>query len=586
MSPSRLFAVALALLLASGAGAETYTLLAGEVVDEASGASEPLTGSFDATLIERPPPEPGRLAVELSELDARSLRVEDFAFRTGDRLLGPADPISHDGLLPLLYLQLANQIQLLGDRVALALFRSGGEVVAASDDTVTFRFVELESRSGRAVGRVGDTDLPRRLEISGRIREIDQSFEIHRGICGLPPPPGVGIPGSGEFTIINLDTGSLFSTSSGTIAIDDVTTPSRVTAPAPLARTLDSGVTLKQAPVMAIDDVTFFGRISVPATLEDPLEAGGAGYVAPEVGARLQLLGDGLEANSVVQASELALEPEVAGRLGPVTAALAPTLEDVGVTAPDGADVRFEDGVLTVETDGDLFVDGLVVDVPGLDALVLLAAGDVFVAGVLELPPGVSLRIEAGGNIEIEGEVRADTVDIRADDVEIGDGTGPIGPPGLCLGSLVPRHRETRELGSFSFVASAARPVAIDVKPWRTPNRIYPARRQLVPVVLLGSDSLDVGDVDATSLRLGDGEAPPLGRRGRPWVFRVDADRDAVRDLLGIFDSADAEIAYGDRLLCLTAETREGELLEGCDAIDTRPAWMGRRRPGVLRRRR
>ena len=86
-----------------------------------------------------------------------------------------------------------------------------------------------------------------------------------------------------------------------------------------------------------------------------------------------------------------------------------------------------------------------------------------------------------------------------------------------------------------------------------------------IPVAILGSDALDVRDVDERSLRLGPGEAEPWHRFAR----RRDWNRDGHPDLLVWFPGRDAGVAPGDTELCLFGETRDGGVLEGCDAIDT-----------------
>ena len=111
-------------------------------------------------------------------------------------------------------------------------------------------------------------------------------------------------------------------------------------------------------------------------------------------------------------------------------------------------------------------------------------------------------------------------------------------------------------------------------------------RLGILRVALLGSAALDVRAVDPRSLRLGFGEAPAPVRRGLLRLVRLDVNRDGRADLLTRFDAREAGIAYGDSWLCLAAETRSGEPLEGCDAIETLPpretlrsrlaAWLGR----------
>ncbi len=207
---------------------------------------------------------------------------------------------------------------------------------------------------------------------------------------------------------------------------------------------------------------------------------------------------------------------------------------------------------------------------------------------------GGPLRLIAGGAIEGEFTiVNADTgtlfdgdlaPGVAIDDVvSFGRVTAPPVPP---CGRLWPSSREEREIGPFSLIASTATPVEIDVQPWRARNRVRPASWARLAVALLGSDALDVRDLDPRSLRLGFGEAPAPVRRGRVRSVRLDVNRDGRADLLTRFAPREAGIGYGDTWLCLAAETESGEQLEGCDAIETLPpreplrswleAWLAR----------
>jgi hypothetical protein len=51
----------------------------------------------------------------------------------------------------------------------------------------------------------------------------------------------------------------------------------------------------------------------------------------------------------------------------------------------------------------------------------------------------------------------------------------------------------------------------------------------------------------------------------------VDVNRDGHADLVARFSVREAEIAFGDRVVCLVAETADGGVIEGCDEIDTIP---------------
>jgi hypothetical protein len=241
-----------------------------------------------------------------------------------------------------------------------------------------------------------------------------------------------------------------------------------------------------------------------------------------------------------------------------------PTPDELGVSGPEDILVTLDgDGVLSIESSGDLLVDWVAPETPGLTRVVIRSSGRIEVTSI-ELPPGVALELFAE-IVDIPGDV-----DVPGDVV--------VRPPAniFCPALRRTGPDEVREVGSFSFVATAATPVAIDVRPWNARNRVDPDRPGLLPVALLGSEALDVRDVSERSLRLGRGEAEPLGRR-RPRVWRGDANGDGRVDLLAFFRGRDAEVAYGDPRLCLTAETRDGALLEGCDAIRALPRWAGRR---------
>jgi hypothetical protein len=83
-------------------------------------------------------------------------------------------------------------------------------------------------------------------------------------------------------------------------------------------------------------------------------------------------------------------------------------------------------------------------------------------------------------------------------------------------------------------------------------------------VALLGSDSLDVCDVNAASLAFG-----PAGAHPALGATTLDANRDGRQDLIALFRVADTGIALGDDLACLDAQDADGNAFEGCDAIST-----------------
>jgi len=113
--------------------------------------------------------------------------------------------------------------------------------------------------------------------------------------------------------------------------------------------------------------------------------------------------------------------------------------------------------------------------------------------------------------------------------------------------------------------APARLDVAIDVKPGNAENPVNPGSNGVLVVALLGSDALDVMDVDPDSLALGVNGAPAVD-----FTYE-DADGDGRIDLVAHYSTPATGTAYGDTSMCLTAATNDGVELAGCDAIRTVP---------------
>jgi hypothetical protein len=119
------------------------------------------------------------------------------------------------------------------------------------------------------------------------------------------------------------------------------------------------------------------------------------------------------------------------------------------------------------------------------------------------------------------------------------------------------------ELGSEY---AAALTVNVSVKPGNDVNPINPKSRGVIPVAILGSDTFDVADVDASTLAFGPAGAPFAHRNG---PHPKDANDDGIPDLLAHFLTGEAGIASGDEEACVTGELLDGTPFEGCDAITT-----------------
>lgn len=504
------------LLFAAAASAASYRVLEGTLTDAATGQALPLTGSFETSVAFGGTTRPMVLV------------VDDFALQAGEQSFTHV-PTPYLGLAAV---SLADQLHVDGDAVVFLLLQAGG-VVEEADGDVTIRTVEFRadrSDGGRALGELPEGPEPRRLDLQGRLFQVDRTFRISPS-CTLPLL--VPLPDGGGGTAL----------------------PPRV----------PDGGSVLSPPVLT----------GGPSDTDTTPLATAAGTLAAS------------------QAS-----PDV------------PTLDELGITAPDGAEVSFDaSGALVVSSEGDLLVAGGPLDLPGLSSVTLTTSGNVTAEGEWSLPADVSLTIEAGGSVTIAADGTVDaggSVTITAGGAVIGedlvslppdasltisagggavDGGSLIGlPGGLYLPSppvpiqspvplpclLLPVVSQEVPVGSFSLVASAAQPADVELWPGRRHSRVRPGSRGVVAMLLHGSSQLDVRDVVPDSLRLGRGEAAPVGRVA---VVGARGHRDRRRDLLALFRVRAAAIAFGDTFVCLSGATADGRVFEGCDAIDTAPWW-------------
>jgi len=114
--------------------------------------------------------------------------------------------------------------------------------------------------------------------------------------------------------------------------------------------------------------------------------------------------------------------------------------------------------------------------------------------------------------------------------------------------------------------------VGIDIKPGNDPNSINPTLEGDLPVAILGLDSLDVAEVDATTLTFGPNEAPLDHSHGPHFE---DVNGDGFTDLLAHFRIEQTGIEFGDMEACIHGKMVDGTAFEGCDAIRTVPDMDG-----------
>jgi sugar lactone lactonase YvrE len=115
----------------------------------------------------------------------------------------------------------------------------------------------------------------------------------------------------------------------------------------------------------------------------------------------------------------------------------------------------------------------------------------------------------------------------------------------------------------------------IDVKPGSDVNPINPWSQGVVPVALLGSDTLDVADVDVTTLAFGPpgaANALPVHDLSDPMTLAdhlKDSNGDDFTDLISHYRIPETGIGSGEVEACATGDLVDGTTFEGCDAITT-----------------
>jgi hypothetical protein len=504
MNSTTLFSLGIAgLLFAAEASSEEFTILEGQFTDAASGEAQALTGRLEI-----------RRAEEALSNGRDVYSIDDFELETDAETFLPSLSIEYNGQTALL-LQIANQIRDSGDPASFFYFRSGGYLVGAEGDEVTFRFFDFRSssiplgddpfsipfrqptpRQPLSLAPAGDlegVEIPRRFDLHGTLEQVDERFRVVNPTCLEPPFDPLLPPGA----VITAEDPLRPGLAGGGLTLGDT----RPVEPTLLLRAWDPG-----------------------------------------------LSGVGLSWNLQI-----------------VNVTFTPTLEELNITAPQGAEISLgEDGSLRIYTGGDLYLDGPIPEIQRVERIEITALGEIIGAANFETPPGVTLHTSSGAN---------------------GD---PLSPnPVLC--GLLPRMRpifppEKLELGSFSMIAAAApQAVSIELLSRRKPYQLRQRSRKPVWLAVFGSETLDVSEIDDSTLRLGPAGGQAIHRFGRPLVLPWDWNRDGHRDLLAVFKAGDLGVAHGEDELCLHAETEQGLRLEGCAEIESRARRGGR--PSASRNR-
>jgi hypothetical protein len=108
--------------------------------------------------------------------------------------------------------------------------------------------------------------------------------------------------------------------------------------------------------------------------------------------------------------------------------------------------------------------------------------------------------------------------------------------------------------------------VTIDVKPGSDPNCFNIDGHGVVPVAILGSDTLDVNNINIASLLFDGLDVRVRGNRG-PLCAVEDVNGDAYPDLVCHFEDDPNNWTAGDSIATLTGMLNDGTAIEGIDDI-------------------
>jgi hypothetical protein len=189
--------------------------------------------------------------------------------------------------------------------------------------------------------------------------------------------------------------------------------------------------------------------------------------------------------------------------------------------------------------------------------------------GVLVGPVEMELSEEA--IVTVPSGATVTVTELTGEQFEI-ENSSPEGLPPV----LIAIKDDVTELApGESVVVFLSIPVLIDIKPGSDSNSINPFAQSIIPVAILGSDALDIGEVDLATLAFGPDGARPVHNEGG---HLADVNEDGFADLLSHYSTRYTGIAMGDTDACVTGELLSGVPFEGCDTIRTETS--GHRRCG------
>lgn len=110
--------------------------------------------------------------------------------------------------------------------------------------------------------------------------------------------------------------------------------------------------------------------------------------------------------------------------------------------------------------------------------------------------------------------------------------------------------------------------VAIDIKPHSDPNSINTCSNGAVPVAILGSEVLDVSQIDPSTVTLADAGVKMVGKSDKLLCAIEDVNDDGYDDLVCHMVTVDLGLDSGDTTATVTAQLLNGGMISGSDTVN------------------